>query len=171
MSTAQPATATSSAHPAPALLQRVAAMIYEGVLLFGVAVGTGAVFFALTGGVADVSAARRLALQIVLFVAIGAYFVYCWTHSGQTLAMRTWHLRVVGADGRAPRPARAVLRYLLAWHLFAPGLAFIALFGPGLPAAGAALLIGMAAMLVVGHAGAGHQLLHDRWLGTRVIRT
>ena len=54
-------------------------------------------------------------LQTLVFVAVGVYFVCCWTRSGQTLALKTWKLRIDGpggtsADDRcAPSP-----RYLLA---------------------------------------------------------
>ena len=30
-----------------------------------------------------------------------AYFVWCWSHGGQTLAMKTWRLQLVNKDGSA----------------------------------------------------------------------
>ncbi|WP_432723642.1 RDD family protein [Jeongeupia wiesaeckerbachi] len=66
----------------------------------------------------------------VLVTAIFGYFMLCWRRGGQTLAMKTWRLRLDGAaGGRAPWPALVVrflassLCYLpcvplwvLAWH-------------------------------------------------------
>jgi uncharacterized RDD family membrane protein YckC len=50
-----------------------------------------------------------------------AYFLWCWLRGGQTLAMKAWHIRLVGVT-----PARAIMRFLLlallpvsiAWALF-----------------------------------------------------
>ena len=65
-------------------------------------------------------------LQGALFVAAGAYFVICWTRTGQTLALKAWRLKVIDSDGRPPRSGRAIARYVLAWHLWLPGLAIAA---------------------------------------------
>ena len=62
------------------------------------------------------------------------------------------------------------MRYLLAWTLFAPGLLFVALVPAGAAWDLLALALGLAAMLSIARIGPQHQLLHDRLLGTRVIR-
>jgi uncharacterized RDD family membrane protein YckC len=149
---------------------RVAVMAYEAVLLFGLTFVAGYGLLALTGWTYPLPPRNRWILQAVLFVAVGAYFVYCWTRAGQTLAMKSWRLRLVDRDGRPPTAARAALRYLLAWSLFAPGLAFAALADFGAAANLLALLAGLLAMLVPARPGLGGQLLHDRLLGSRVIR-
>ena len=77
---------------------------------------------------------------------------------------------MVGPDGRPIGWRRAVLRYLLAWHLFAPGIAYVALFQTHAVWDAVAFAAGFLAMLAVGVTGSDRQLLHDRWLGTRVIR-
>ena len=39
---------------------------------------------------------------------LGIYFVWFWSHGGQTLAMKTWHIRLVTATGEPVTPgARA----------------------------------------------------------------
>ncbi len=53
-----------------------------------------------------------------LVLVIGAYYVINWLRSGQTLGMRAWRLRVVGAAGGPVTLAAALLRFgcgLLAW--------------------------------------------------------
>ena len=70
---------------------------------------------------------QRTLLQIALFVVIGAYFVVCWTRTGQTLALKAWRLKVVDSEGRPPRSAAGTARYVLAWHLWLPGLAIAGL--------------------------------------------
>lgn len=154
----------------PGLLLRLAAMTYEAVLLFGVTFVVSYALLALAGWTYPLPPLRRWVLQALLFVAIGAYFVYCWVRTGQTLAMKSWRLRVVDRDGSLLPPARAVLRYLLAWSLFLPGLAFIAVAGAGALANLLALLASLLLMLALTRIDPRGQLLHDRLLGSRVIR-
>ena len=45
---------------------------------------------------------------------VGAYFVGFWTRGGQTLAMKTWRIRLEAAAGGPVDTARAVRRYLFA---------------------------------------------------------
>lgn len=167
---ASPPSANVAPAAAPRLLHRIAVIIYEGVLLFGVVVGVGAVFFAVSGSPGSLSAGRRLALQAVLFAAIGVYFVYCWVRGGQTLAMRSWGVRLARADGGPLTIGQAVLRYLLAWHLLAPGLLFMWLVPADALMDAVALALGIAAMLALAYTDPQRQLLHDRWLGTRVLK-
>lgn len=145
-------------------------MVYEAVLLFGVVFITSYALLALLQWTYPLPPARRAVLQAALFLAIGGYFVWCWTRSGQTLALKTWKLRVVAGDGAPPRPARAALRYLLAWHLWLPGLLWVALFQTHALADAAALGIGFAILLLPAVADPQRRLLHDRWTGTRVVR-
>jgi len=146
-------------------------MLYEAVLLFGVAFAGGLIAMALTGGASPLDDVRRLVLQIVLFLVIGAYFVWCWTRFGQTLALRTWKLAVVDDRGRPPSPGRAVARYVLSWHLFVPGLLFIALASPGRYAALGALAAGFVLLLLPLWMDPQRRLLHDRWTRTSVVRS
>lgn len=52
---------------------------------------------------------HRLALQLYLGLVICGFYVYFWTHGGQTLGMRVWRHRLVRADG-SPISARDALR-------------------------------------------------------------
>ncbi len=156
--------------PAPGMPLRLAAMIYEALLLFGVAFIVGYAVLAASHWTHPLAAYQRWILQAVLFVAFGAYFVYCWTRSGQTLAMKSWRLRLVGRDGRPPSLRVAVIRYVLAWTLFLPGLAFVALVHTHALWDVLAFALGFAAMLLVSRTQPDRQLLHDRLLGTRVVR-
>lgn len=46
-----------------------------------------------------------------LLAVAGAYYAGSWAMAGQTIGMRAWRLRVVGADGRAPSARAALLRF------------------------------------------------------------
>ena len=149
---------------------RLAALVYEATLLFGVVFGASYVLIAATGWTYPLPAARRWTLQAVVFIVVGLYFVYCWTHGGQTLALKAWRLRVARADGSPVRLGQAILRYLLAWHLFLPGLISIVLF-PATPWLNlAARVLGMLGMLALVNLDPQRQAVHDRLLGTRLLR-
>jgi len=154
---------------APGLARRLACFVYEGVLLFGVVMAAGLAYGVATGQ--RDARVGTLGLQIVLFVAIGAYFVYFWSRHGQTLAMRTWRIVVVGHDGCPPTPLRAALRYLLAWLWFVPALALLGLSGlhGGVPAF-VTLVTGVLAYAGLTRLHPQRQYLHDTLCGTRLVR-
>lgn len=143
-------------------------MFYEGVLLFGLLMIGGLIFSIVTG---QTHALRgQLRMQVFLFVLLGTYFVYCWTHGGQTLAMKTWSIRLVSASGEPVGLFRATARYLLAWLWFIPALATAWAIGwnnssqlYGLVAMGAAIYS------VISFVLPGRQFLHDWLCGTRLL--
>src|SRR5215212_2538192 len=102
--------ATAPELKAPGLWRRMACWMYEGVLLFAVVFVAGWLFSTL-GQMRDSMDARRTLLQAFLFVVFGIYFAWFWTR-GQTLAMKTWHIRVVDHAGKPLSQGRALLRYL-----------------------------------------------------------
>ena len=151
---------------APRLRRRLACFVYDGVLLFGVVAAAGLVYALITNQRHALVGTHGL--QAWLFVVIGSYFVWFWSRHGQTLAMRTWHIRVVTADGSAPTTGRAIARYLLCWMWVIPSLA--TLYFAELKSAGAiaATLIGYAALAWL---HPSRQYWHDTICGTRLIDT
>ncbi|MFO1262990.1 MAG: RDD family protein [Rhodoferax sp.] len=150
----------------PSLWRRMACWLYEGVLLFGVVFLPGYLFSALsqTRNALD----NRTALQAFMFVVLGIYFVWFWSR-GQTLAMKTWHIRLVDAQGRPVTQLRALGRYALSWLWFLPPLAAIAPFH---------LAGGEASVIVLGWIGVWallsrfhptQQFWHDALAGTRLV--
>ena len=103
------------------LVRRMAAFMYEGVLLFGVLFATDLVFAVTLHQ--DSGMKLRTPLLGVMFVVVGLYFIGLWVRSGQTLAMKTWHLRLLGDRGRPITPRRALVRYLASYVWFLPPLA------------------------------------------------
>lgn len=152
----------------PGLARRFAAFLYEGVLLFGVVFFAGFLYSVLTRQ--QHALQGRVGMGLFLFVVLGCYFVGFWTRSGQTLAMKTWHLRVVDAGGRPLRAGRALLRYVLSWLWFMPAL--LSAWAFGLHDGGAIyglLAAGVLAYLGVARLHPQRQFLHDAICGTRVI--
>lgn len=137
---------TPSNSTSPGIARRLASMFYEALLLLGVLALLLAVPHVLIGAFTH-HVATRTVLQAHFFLVLLIYFLWFWCNSGQTLAMKTWRIRLVTPDGAPVRPAQALLRYLLCWPSIALGGIgiFWALFDRD------------------------GQFLHDRIAGTRLI--
>ncbi len=144
----------------------MACWTYEGLLMFGVVFIAGYLFSTLsqTRHALD----NRHALQAFLFVIFGIYFVWFWS-KGQTLAMKTWNIRVVDANGGALTQQRAIVRYLWSWCWFLPPLAASAIFSlPGKEAA--VITIGwISVWAILSRFHPKGQFWHDAFAGTRLI--
>jgi uncharacterized RDD family membrane protein YckC len=116
----------------PSLRRRLSSMLYESMLLFGVLFMSGWLFSTLLQQ--RHALYLRHALEGWLFLVLAMYFIWFWTHGGQTLAMKTWRFRVVDRDGQPVRLWRAALRFVLAWLWILPGLALAAGAWPSLAA-------------------------------------
>ena len=157
---------TTAAPFTPALARRMACWLYEGMLMFGVVFIAGYLFGTLsqTRNAMD----NRHSLQLFLFIIFGIYFVWFW-HKGQTLAMKTWHIRVVDRAGQPLTQSRAMLRYVLSWLWFLPPL--IATMPFGLQALEVTVLLA-GWVLVWALASRLHpqgQFWHDALAGTRLL--
>jgi uncharacterized RDD family membrane protein YckC len=148
----------------------MAAFVYEGVLLFGV-ITIAALAYALITGQRH-ALVGKFGLQLWLFFVIGLYSVWFWVRHGQTLAMRTWHLKVVAEHGQALGWGRGIARYLLSWMWFAPALLSIGLADVkgGWPIT-LILTAGVLAYAVLARLHPSRQFWHDVLCGTRVIDT
>ena len=127
--------------------RRLGSLCYEILLLAAIAFVAGWSFLA--GAPLLPPALVRPLLQIYLLTITAAYFVYCWTRSGQTLPMKTWRIRLVSGDGTAVTLTTGAKRFLFA-------LASVALCGAGFWWA------------LVDRDG---QFLHDRLAGTKIVKT
>lgn len=167
-----PAAGSSASPPSPdrlatpGLARRMACWLYEGMLLFGVVFIAGYLFSTLsqTRHALD----NRHALQAFLFVVFGIYFTWFWA-KGQTLAMKTWGIRLVDRAGAAVTQQRALLRYVLSWAWFLPPLAVVA---PLHASASESAVLATGWVLVWALLSRFHperQFWHDAWSGTRLV--
>jgi uncharacterized RDD family membrane protein YckC len=152
---------------APSLRRRMASWLYEGTLMFGVVFVSG-YFFSALGQMRNAMDPRRPLLQVFLFVVFAVYFSWFW-HKGQTVAMKTWRIRMVDKAGRAPSQARALLRYVLSWLWFVPPLAVIAPFHLSTGQIGLALGGWVALWALASRLHPQRQFWHDAWAGTRLV--
>jgi uncharacterized RDD family membrane protein YckC len=134
------------------ILRRIAALIYDSLLLAALLmVFTGATLF-LTHGQAvlpETAGAWETVYRIGLGIVIAAYFVGNWIHSGQTLGMRAWRIRVVDMNGGRLTAGPACLRFILAVFAWLPaGLGVLWMY-----------------------LDSQHLAIHDRLAKTRLIRS
>jgi uncharacterized RDD family membrane protein YckC len=128
------------------LWARLAAMIYESLLVVAVLFVASFLVIPLVGDLG--SRWQRHLFQLYLLGILLGYFCAFWLRSGQTLAMKTWRIRLVSRTGGAISFRQALLRFV------------VALLG-GL-AAGAGFWWALF--------DRDRQFLHDRIAGTRLIR-
>lgn len=153
---------------APSVRRRMAAFFYEGVLLFGVVMMSAYLYSSLTQQRHALSG--RHGLQGFLFAVLAVYFVWFWSHGGQTVAMKAWHIRLVDQHGRPVGQGRALARYLLSWLWFMPALLVLWMMQvPGPGGTFAVLLTGVAAYTCTARMHPSRQFLHDVVCGTRLV--
>lgn len=144
----------------------MACWLYEGMLLFGVLFGGAYAFSLLTR--TQNALENRHPQQAFLFLLLGLYFIWCW-RKGQTLAMKTWHIRVLDRHGQALGAARAAFRYLLCWIWFLPPIA-LAWAAQLRPLGVLALVLAWVALwALTSRLNPQRQFLHDLMAGTRLV--
>ncbi len=139
------AAAPGTALPRARGLTRSVSLIYEVLLLFAILFAASFVYLLLSRLLSLVP--PRSVYQLYLLVVAGVYFAVQWTRGGQTLPMKTWHIKLVSRDGGTVSYRAAVVRYVAA------------------VAGSAALGIGFWWALV----DRDRQFLHDRLAGTRLV--
>ncbi len=110
--------------------KRLAAMVYDGLIVVSIWIGVGIVATLLNQGGVDTPMGRA-AVQSATFCCVFLFFGYFWTKSGQTLGMQAWRLRVQTFDGQRISWTQALIRYLTAIVSWIPlGLGYLwMLFG------------------------------------------
>jgi uncharacterized RDD family membrane protein YckC len=155
------------------ILRRLAAALYDGLLVGSLLMLCTALALLLAGGrslAGTESGALAYAYRGALIVVVVAYFGVSWTRSGETLGMKAWGLRLVRGDGDALRWRDVLLRLLLSmppWLLaVAVGLAVLARrLPPWALAPGFLPLLALHATLLW-----SSQSLHDRLSRTRILQ-
>ena len=103
-----------SPHP-PGFLRRLAAMVYDLLLLLAVwfiAISLATVATWLVTGSTDISRHNIAFLYMDLVTFL--FFGWFWTHGGQTLGMRAWKLRIQQGDGKTITWRQVAIRFITA---------------------------------------------------------
>ena len=100
-------------------LKLFAACVYELLLLLALWMLCTWAFISLFGEATTGN--KRYILQFLLWGITGAYFVFCWHKSGQTLATKTWKIKLVNQQNNSLSLRNAIVRYALASALMLAG--------------------------------------------------
>ena len=127
------------------LRRRLISLIYETLILAAVILAGALPIVMLTRGWDHAGA--RILLQAWLVILCGCFYVWQWAGQGQTLPMKTWHMRLMSHDGSTVTRNRAVVR-------FGAAMLTVATLGLG---------------FLWALADRERQFLHDRLAGTRLV--
>lgn len=125
-----PSSTPSNALPGASVWRRLAAMVYDGFLLFAILFAATALF-QYVAGIGEQSAAvvelhtgdvvrelpiraQGLLFQLYLVAVIAGFYCYFWRRSGQTLGMQAWRLRLDSAAGGRPDILQCLRRLAVA---------------------------------------------------------
>ena len=122
------------AFPAAGLGRRLAAMFYDFLLCTALMIVTTFLYKLIMMAFIGEAKMRALSeagaldgdplLSTLLFFVLFGFFAKFWTHSGQTLGMQVWGVRVQNADGTAISLWQALLRFIASigsWLCFGLG--------------------------------------------------
>lgn len=105
--------------------RRLGSLVYEVLVVLALGIFLFVLPLAIFSGLTQHALGPGL-LWFYLFVLLGNYFIWCWIRAGQTLAMKTWRLRLVDAQsGLTLRPLQAFVRYGMGWFCWPTGLALL----------------------------------------------
>jgi len=130
---------------APSLIKLGACLLYELLTVIAIVFVSAGLFLWIAGDATQ--GAKRLLLQIFLWLIVGAYFIWCWRQSGQTLAMQAWKIKLIDDDSQLLSLNIAILRYVLATL--------------------SVVLCGLGFLWAI--MDRQHLFLHDRLLKTRIV--
>lgn len=77
------------------VFRRFAAMFYDAFLLFAVLMASLMIAVALNSG----EMVPRVPATLIVLLVNFSFFSFFWKRGGQTLGMKTWHLRLVSNNG------------------------------------------------------------------------
>lgn len=104
-------------HPA-GLLRRLAALVYDTLVLAGISLVYGMIGFALKeiifGATPDGVRPKGGPLLFLGWMAILiGFYIYFWYRGGQTVGMRAWRLRIVAANANSDKHKPTILNLLI----------------------------------------------------------
>lgn len=113
---------TSELITAP-LWRRIAAMLYDSLLIFAIWIMVGFVVLSafgleqartVDGATVVLDPHVRYTLFTAMLVSAWLFFAFFWTHSGQTLGMQAWRVRVVDHAGGTISWQQSLQRFAVA---------------------------------------------------------
>ena len=105
----------------PGFLRRLAAILYDLLLLIAVLFVATALLLPLNAGKAFT--AQQFFFPLYLLLVSFFFYAWFWTHGGQTLGLRAWKIKVLTLDRKPISWKQALLRFMVA--ILSCGLGFL----------------------------------------------
>ena len=154
---------------APPLHRRLGCLTYDAILLIAIAVGISMVFTTVSGKARDQDI---FLFRVIYILAFGIYFSYVWNQSGQTLSMKTWHIKLVNRNSQIPSIPQTIIRYIASWLWISPLLLYHYLVGISNKLEFiTALLGGMLFYSMLSFLFSDKQYIHDKICRTLLVDT
>ena len=93
------------------LWRRLAAMVYDSLLIFSILIVVGITTLPFTNGLGV--SRDNIVIRLYIFSALFVFLGWFWTHGGQTLGMRAWKIKLVQADGSPVSWPLALIYFLV----------------------------------------------------------
>jgi uncharacterized RDD family membrane protein YckC len=152
----------------PTVKRRLISMVYESLLGFAVLFLPFLIFEVITR--ASHTPLVEHLRQALAFLVLGFYFIHQWSRDGQTLAMKTWRMKLLGANGGGVSPRAAAVRYLLSWMWILPALIVALALDLHRWQALGAVFAGILLWSLTAFFDKDRQFLHDKLAGTRMVQ-
>jgi uncharacterized RDD family membrane protein YckC len=98
--------------PTPGFLRRLAAIIYDLLLLCAILFVATALLLPLNAG--EAFTRQQFFYPIYLLIISFIFYGWFWTHGGQTLGLRAWRIKVLTLDQQPISWRQALLRFTTA---------------------------------------------------------
>lgn len=126
------------------IFRRIAALLYDSLLLIAIFFVVTSIAIALNDGKAIENDALKLVFYPFLYGVGFLFFSWFWKHGGQTLGMQAWRIKVINESNDQITYKQCAIRYLTGTFLF--GITILA--------------------TLLTKSGQG---FHDSWSGTKII--
>lgn len=108
--------------PPATLLRRLLAIVYDGLICIAVLLVVAWIYTLVMGWIIGWeryeelmeagAVTSDLKLTFFLFLTLYLFFAYFWTHTGQTLGMQVWRIRIENLDGVSISWSQSLRRYV-----------------------------------------------------------
>lgn len=170
VSTPLPSSAGTPQAATPSIKRRLACVPYEGLILLALLLIATFPFAGMKG--AALSGSLHAILQIYLCGVAGAYFLIFWLRSGQTLAMKTWRVKVCAANNQPLTFKKGITKLLVSALFYVPAcIGLVLFFFPARihPVVTIWFFLPLFATIFWAKFDRDNQFLHDRLAGTRIV--
>lgn len=115
---------TDETAPIAGFWPRIGALVYDALIVIGIAaiagaLGLGIAEALIASGIVDIAgryvdgaayAGSQVWFAVLVWGSVCGFYLWFWTHGGQTVGMRAWRLRVQNTDGSAISLTQALIR-------------------------------------------------------------